>query len=524
MSINLKEGNSSKVLKFLIIAVLVIGIVLRFVNIDRKVYWGDEVMTSVRISGYTFKEIKQDTFKDRVITIQDLQKFQKINPEKDVTDTIGGVAREEPQLSPLYFLILRFWAEFFGDSVGSIRTFSASISLFVFPCIYWLCLELFESSLVGWIGMALIAVSPFHILYAQEARMYSFWTVTVLLSSAALLRAMRLNGRLSWVIYSISLSLGLYVYLLSGLVSISHGIYVLTIEGFRFGKKIIAYLVASCAALVSFIPWIYAIAVNFQKASNTTDWSGKGIDILSLVKTWLLNLARLFIDLNFGANKLAVCLFFVLVPLVLYSIYFVVYRASRKACIFILSLIGVTAIALILPDLFLGGRRSTVARYLIPFYLGIELAVAYMLSSNIFDDFERDLHSNRQEIIGWNMVMIGVILSGLISSGITSRSQYSWNKYQFANLVPISVIINRSDRPLVIGESVDIPLSLSYLVEPKVQFYLLSQSDIMKIDDNFQDVFILSPSQTLQKRLKQNKSKIEPVYSDYRLSLWQLKR
>lgn len=45
--------------------------------------------------------------------------------------------------------------------------------------------------------MALIAVSPFHVLYAQEAREYSLWTVTILLSSAALLRAMRVKTKLS---------------------------------------------------------------------------------------------------------------------------------------------------------------------------------------------------------------------------------------------------------------------------------------------------------------------------------------
>ena len=38
---------------------------------------------------------------------------------------------------------------------------------------YWLCLELFESSVTAWLAVAIIAISPFQIVYAQEARPYS---------------------------------------------------------------------------------------------------------------------------------------------------------------------------------------------------------------------------------------------------------------------------------------------------------------------------------------------------------------
>ncbi|MCP2731481.1 hypothetical protein [Limnofasciculus baicalensis] len=102
---------------------------------------------------------------------------------------------------------------------------------------------------------------------------------------------------------SISLSLGLYVYLFSGLVHISHTLYILVIEGIRLRKKLIAYLIASCAALASFIPWIYVLVMNLQKASATTNWSGKEIDILSSAKIWIINLIRLFIDKETGNGE-----------------------------------------------------------------------------------------------------------------------------------------------------------------------------------------------------------------------------
>ncbi len=54
-------------IQYFFIAVLVIGIFFHFFNLDRKIYWYDEVFTSIRISGYTETEIAQQAFNNRVI-------------------------------------------------------------------------------------------------------------------------------------------------------------------------------------------------------------------------------------------------------------------------------------------------------------------------------------------------------------------------------------------------------------------------------------------------------------------------
>jgi len=180
-------------LRFLIVVLLVLGIFFRFFNLDKKVYWLDETYTSLRISGYTTSDLSQhitQVFDGHVFGVEnfknDLQEYQYINSKNGLIDTIKSLAVEDPQHSPLYYIMARYWVQWLGNSVAAIRSLSALISLLVFPCIYWLCLELFGASLVGWIAVVLIAVSPFHVLYAQEAREYSLWTVTILLSSASL--------------------------------------------------------------------------------------------------------------------------------------------------------------------------------------------------------------------------------------------------------------------------------------------------------------------------------------------------
>jgi uncharacterized membrane protein len=141
----IKQGEFfSRKLFYLCVVLLILGIFFRCVNLGKKIYWGDETYTSLRISGYTERELRQEIFNGQVIGIEDLQKYQHLNSDKSAADTLNGLAVEEPQLSPLYFLIVRFWAQLFGSSVVAVRSLSVCLSLLALPCLYWLCWELFE--------------------------------------------------------------------------------------------------------------------------------------------------------------------------------------------------------------------------------------------------------------------------------------------------------------------------------------------------------------------------------------------
>ena len=198
-----KKNNVRK----LIAVLLVIGIFFRFYNLDQKVYWYDETMTSLRISGYTSTDLVEEVYNGEVISVENLlQTYQYPNNTKNLNDSIKALAAH-PEHSPLYYLMARFWLQTFGNSIFNIRLLSAFISLLVFPAIYWLCLELFNSQLISWAAVSLIAISPFHVLYAQEAREYSLWTASILVSCAAILWAIRRKKILPWITYGITVSL-----------------------------------------------------------------------------------------------------------------------------------------------------------------------------------------------------------------------------------------------------------------------------------------------------------------------------
>ena len=158
-------------------------------------------------------------------------------------DTVKGLATEEPQLSPLYFILPRFWVQSLGPQVTAVRSLSAWISLLLFPRVYWLCWELFRSASVGWMAVTIVALGLFHVLYGQEARPYMMFAVLVLLQkSTAKFKSPSKLSKAVWSIYAIALSLGLYSSLLFFLVAFAHGIYVIRTAIWRFSKTLIAYL------------------------------------------------------------------------------------------------------------------------------------------------------------------------------------------------------------------------------------------------------------------------------------------
>lgn len=525
-----------KWLRLLIVIVLVIGVFFRFVNLDRKVYSVAETYTSLRISGYTEAELVQQVSHSQIIGIKELQKYQQTNSEKNYIDTIKSLAKEEPQLTPLYFLIARFWVETFGNSVAVTRSLSAFISLLVFPAIYWLCIELFKSPLTGWLAIALIAVSPFHVLYAQEARPYSLWEVCILVSSALLLRAMRLNTLRSWCIYAVSLAIGFYSFLYFMLVALGHGIYVVVTKGLR-GSQIKAYLFASLAGFITFLPWLAIVIINKRSIVHKTSWQGEKTSLSFLVKNWMANISYNFIDFDLNRDNVPlihlipfVAIVLILMAILLYSTYFLYRNTSKQTWFFVLILMVIPTLDLVLQDLIRGGIRSTQGRYWVPFYLCSQLAVAYLFAHKI--NFNVYSWKGQKR---WQIAAVILLSFGILSCSVLSQAEIWWNKYTSSVEIQIADIINSTPKPLLL-DSVDANdisytdigslLGLSYLLNPNVKTQLVVEANTPEINGNFSDVFVTSffdsASNLLERIERKQNLKAQLVLKDGITSLYKI--
>jgi uncharacterized membrane protein len=484
-----------------------LGLCFRFAHLDRKVYWYDEAFTSLRSGGYTEAEIVEQFSQSSIVPVAALQAFQQPHPQRQLTDTWYSLAVEDTQHPPLYYSLSYGWMRWIDNSVASMRSLSALLSLLAFPSLYWLCWELFERSAtslnatslkdlhrsqVGWIAIALVAVSPFHVLYAQEARQYSLWTVTTLLATASLLRAMRVHSTSSWAIYAVTLAASFYTFLFAGLMAIAHGLYVITLSSFRFSQTVVAYLLASLLGVVAFLPWLWTVITQFAQIRTVTSWTTTDRSWISLAASWASMLGRLFYDRSDTAfDRLVQAGIIVLIAIAFYHL---IRYAPKPILLLIVTLTGVPLLALIAPDLLLGGARSTAPRYLIPALLGIELAMAYLIAAKLAKS-------------QWRWLTVAVLTGGLISCITIMQAQTWWIKPHNQDNGAIAQIINQANYPLLISdaETADL-LSLSYFLQPDTQLLIRPRCytcnrmnakeinlQILNIPEGYTDIFLFHP-------------------------------
>ncbi|MBN1993541.1 MAG: glycosyltransferase family 39 protein [Anaerolineae bacterium] len=175
--------------KLILIIALFVGAGLRWLQISGSSFWYDEAF-SVLIARLSPGQIW-----DNVV-------IASIHP-------------------PGYYLLLHFWLSL-GQSEAAIRTLSALFSLGAIPLVYGLGCWLFNRA-TGALAALGLALCPFQVYFAQEARMYGLVVFLSVALTWIFLYAVTVKGKwFIWLGYILVAVLGLYahyffVFLLIGL-------------------------------------------------------------------------------------------------------------------------------------------------------------------------------------------------------------------------------------------------------------------------------------------------------------------
>jgi uncharacterized membrane protein len=531
-------------LRYGVVILLVLGIFFRFYNLDQKVYWIDETNTSLRSLGYTKPEFIATVFTGEVVTANTLQQYQQPSPDRGWDDTMNAL-RGTPEHTPLYFMLSRLWTDLVGHSVAKMRLLTAIFSALALPCLFWLCRELFAAPVVAWIAVALVAISPLHILYAQEARPYSLISLLFLLSSAILLRSLRIerqtnqqadqqtdqfvdrqtNQRLSWLLYGVTILAGVYTHLLFSLVVIAQGVYVLlseqVIEKRKLSRSAVYYLIAAGTTFLLLTPWLVLLFNNLEQVRESTVSLGRANSLSNILDTWFLHASRIFVDRELGPlNGVFVLLSF-------YSLFFAWRKAPKRAWLFLIAVVAVTFLPLAIPDVLLGGRRSLRIRYLFPAILSIQMAVAFLFAMQA-------VWVRKWWQRSWQLAL-GVIVAISISANIaSSQATVWWSKSvpRSSYYIPVSEIVNQTENPLILSDGpVTDTLAFTRYLKPEVRFQLARTPRRLTVAEGYDPVFLLNPSRRLRNRITNQGYELTPVYEDRNAGggnnvhpLWEAKR
>jgi uncharacterized membrane protein len=158
-----------------------IAFILRFTNLDSKPLWTDEFSTLVFSLGNSFQGVPID----RPISLSTLLEPLQFRPSANTADVLRNLLLESNH-PPVYFMVAHWWMRLFSPSENSLvwiaRSLPALLGVISVPAIYGLGRFAFNSALIGECAAAMMAVSPYGIYLAQEARHYTLGVLLVISS------------------------------------------------------------------------------------------------------------------------------------------------------------------------------------------------------------------------------------------------------------------------------------------------------------------------------------------------------
>ena len=159
---------------------------------------------------------------------------------------------------PLYYIILHWWINLFGDSEFSIRFPSVIFGCLSIFMIYKVGNKIFDKD-VGILSSLLLGLSVFHIHYSQEARAYSLSVLLTLLSIFFLIKLLRRSSSKVLFGYILSSTLLIYSHIYGLFIIISQNIYiisVLLVSKETYKLKLKRWILIQIILIILFIPWI----------------------------------------------------------------------------------------------------------------------------------------------------------------------------------------------------------------------------------------------------------------------------
>ncbi len=173
---------------------------------------------------------------------------------------------------PLYYLLLKGWLALgLGGGETTVRLLSALLSTAAILAVYALARGLFDKH-TALVSTALMALSPFQVLYAQEARMYSLLALLTTLTLLTFIRAWRVNRPVAWLLFAGAAAGCVYTHYFSFLVLGGVGLFAL-LESLasRTWKRWPGLLLAGAVVALLFVP---QLGLFLNKATNAmgTRW------------------------------------------------------------------------------------------------------------------------------------------------------------------------------------------------------------------------------------------------------------
>lgn len=282
---------------------IALGTILRFVNLDLKPLWLDEVITALFTLGKSYNDVPLN----EVFSLAKLPEIFTYNAAVSCPQIAENLANQSTH-PPLFFCLMHSWLGNIGANYSGLlfqlRSLPALFGVSAIAAIYFLNKIAFNRQ-AGLIASAFMAVSPFGIYLSQEARHY---TLPVLIITLSLIGLIQIQQDISqkkwrpivWFMWVIINAIGLYIhyfFILALLAEIATLIFLL-LKLKR--KEISLYLLTFTFCLlpfILFIPWIPALLEHFSRPETSWLPSPQNVaPLYQIIAAWLLMVIALPVE------------------------------------------------------------------------------------------------------------------------------------------------------------------------------------------------------------------------------------
>jgi uncharacterized membrane protein len=366
------------------VLLLLLCVTARFIGLRDKFFWVDEVYTSLAVAGVSPADARARLASGagRELDLEFVREMLELPSRSSVASTVRDLWEGDPHHCPLYFALAHVWGEWVGFSPFRIRLFSVLLSLLAFPVFWLLSRELLGRAFGAGMAVVLFSVSPFFLIYSQQAREYGLWTVLVCAWGYGLLKACRRSSGPAWMGYGFLLLAALYTDLFSIPVWIGQAVWCFRFH--RQDKRILSgFLIASLGAFVLFSPWLIHAVLRIGQIHDANQFQEQAIGAGLYWQTVLLNFTRIFWDtgresyLALPWSRVGFVLPLAFLLFALFHCAVAGWKVLSKRSLGFLAAIGLPIPVLLMAwDLAAGGKRALVPRYLIPFWIALLLLLA----------------------------------------------------------------------------------------------------------------------------------------------------
>ncbi|WP_414564471.1 MULTISPECIES: phospholipid carrier-dependent glycosyltransferase [unclassified Anabaena] len=484
---------------------LIIGIGLRFHNLTAKPPWTDEFATLVFSLGNSFLPVPLDQAIAPDILLQPLL----INPAAGIGDVIHNLLIEDHH-PPFYFVLVHLWMRLFPNQEGLVslfaaRSFPALLGALSIPCAYLLGKLAFRSPVVGQLSAAMMAVSPYGIFLAQEARHYTLAVIWVMASLTCLIIAIRhLQNRILLPLWLIIAWVGV-----NALGIATHYFFVLTLgaealvlifvawQQYTHAKSLLflsplwwrIYFIAAGTAVAGVV-WLPGLLQN-RYSSSMTEWiktERVGLDLISPIfqalAAWITMISLLPVEAPqltvVIASGLVMLIFFIwAVPILIRGIKLRLQQPETRSITQVFAGVVLGAIAFFFFFTYvLGIDLTRGARYNFVYFPAVIVLLGAILAVCI-----QNPKIGKWGITGKQAVIL-IWVMGLMSA-ITVTSNLGYRKYYRPDLLvpliqqnsPLPLLIATTHKSLVqTGEMMGIARELEFSgSQANIQFLLAHQ-------------------------------------------------